>query len=210
MQLTVLGASGATGRLVVQRAVDAGHEVTAVVRRENALPAQRRVRLVVTDLRDGPALREALAGSDAMISALGATTRGPTTVCTDGVRAVLAAIAATAPAGAADHRRLVVVSAHGAAESRDRSLYSLVLRASVGAKMRDKDAMEALLRASDARWTLVRPPHLGGDTATGRYRAGTDLPIGGRSQISRADLADFLLREAATPEWTHRAPRIAA
>ena len=210
MQLTVLGATGATGRLVVQRAVDAGHTITAVVRRPDALPAQPQVCCVVTDLRDGSAMRKALTGTDAVISALGATTGGPTTVCTDGVCAVLAAMAATAPTGTPDARRLVVVSAHGAAESRDRSPYSLVLRASVGAKMRDKDAMEALLRASDARWTLVRPPFLGGDTATGRYHVGTDLAIGLRSKVSRADLADFLVREAVTPEWTHRAPRIAA
>jgi uncharacterized protein YbjT (DUF2867 family) len=125
-------------------------------------------------------------------------------VCTDGIRATLRAMGETGV------RRLVVVSAHGAAESRDRSPYSLAVWASVGHKMRDKESMEELIRASDTEWTIVRPPALKDTAPTGRYRTGTDLRIRLTSSVSRADLADFLVSEALAPGYVHRAPRIAA
>ena len=107
-------------------------------------------------------------------------------------------------------RRLVAVSAHGAAESRDRSLYSLLLWASVKHKMQDKEVMEELIRQSDVDWTIVRPPALKDTPPTGGYRTGNDLRITVTSSVSRADLADFLVREAVRPSFVHQTPRIAA
>jgi uncharacterized protein YbjT (DUF2867 family) len=103
-----------------------------------------------------------------------------------------------------------VVSAYGAADTRDGSLYSLVLWATLADKMRDKEAMERLIQASALDWTIVRPPALRDKPHTGRYRTGTDLKIRLTSAIPRADLADFLLREATTPSYVHQFPRIAA
>lgn len=204
-RLVVLGASGGTGRAVVDVAVRGGHAVTAVVRRADALsPAPGLTVVVVPDLTDHDRLSRAITGHDAVISALGTNVRGPVTVCTDGIRATLRAMAE------AGVRRLVAVSAHGAAESRDRSAYSLALWASVRHKMRDKESMEALIRASDTNWTIVRPPALRDSEATGRYRTGTDLRIRLTSAVSRADLADFLVRETVTPAYIHDTPRIAA
>ena len=145
-----------------------------------------------------------VAGQDAVISALGTNDKGPVTVCTDGVRTVLAAMKTQ------EVRRLVVVSAHGAAESRDRSLYALAVWAALKNKMRDKESMEALIRASDVDWTIVRPPALTNGRSTGAYRTGTDLKIRITSRISRADLADFLIKEAASTADVGKTPRIAA
>ncbi|GAA1300278.1 SDR family oxidoreductase [Saccharothrix xinjiangensis] len=190
---------------MVDVALRAGHAVTAVTRRTGALPPAPGLTVaVIPDLADHDHLTRAVAGHDAVISTLGATERGPVTVCADGVRAALLAMGATGV------RRLVVVSAHGAAESRDRSPYSLALWASVGHKMRDKESMEALIRASGADWTIVRPPALRDSAPTGRYRTGTDLRIRLTTAVSRADLADFVVREAVAPSYRHLAPRIAA
>lgn len=205
MKIVVFGSSGGTGRAVVERAVTAGHEVTAVVRRHDALPAAPGLRvIVVADLRRQEEVDQAVAGQDVVISALGTNAKGPVTVCADGIRSILAAMHANGV------RRLVVVSAHGAAESHDRSLYSLVLWASLANKMRDKEAMETLIEESDVDWTVVRPPKLTDRRPTGRYRTGVDLPIRLTSAISRADLADFLLREAVDGDYLRRFPRIAA
>ena len=148
-------------------------------------------------------LRE-VRNQDAVISALGTAAKGPVSVCTDGVRAIIGAMSRTGV------RRLVAVSAHGAADSHDRSLYSRVLWATLADKMRDKETMEEAIRASELDWTIVRPPALKNRSGTGRYRTGTDLKIRLTSWISRADLADFLLREATTPAYLREAPRIAA
>ena len=205
MQITVLGATGSTGRQVVHQALCAGHGVTALVRRPGVLPEHPALRLVVGQLDQRDVVRSAVRGADAVISALGNRGNKPATTCTDGIAAALGAMRTEGV------RRLVVVSAHGAAESRDHSLYCLVLWASVGHKLRDKEAMEALLHAADdVEWTIVRPPALGSGPRTGTYRTGTDLRMPLTARVSRADLANFLLHEAASPSWTGCAVRIAA
>jgi putative NADH-flavin reductase len=201
-RLLVLGATGGTGRAVVDVALRAGHAVTAVVRRGDAIPPAPGLTVAVLPVLTD--LAHVVAGHDAVISALGTNDRGPCTVCSDGIRATLLAMEETGV------RRLVAVSAHGAAESRDRSLYSVLLWASVRHKMRDKEVMEALIRQSDVDWTIVRPAALKDTPATGGYRTGNDLRITVTSSVSRADLADFLVREAVRPAFVHQTPRIAA
>lgn len=205
MNIIVFGATGGTGRATVEQALRADHQVTAVVRRPDALPATPGLRLaVVPDLARQDEVDDAVADQDLVISALGTNATGPVTVCTDGIRAILAAMTRTGV------RRLIVVSAHGAAESHDRSLYSLALWATFPHKMRDKETMEQLIRASNVDWTIVRPPALKNKPYTGRYRTGTGLKIRLTSAIRRADLADFMLREATTPAYIGQFPRIAA
>ena len=205
MRLVVVGASGGTGRATVARAVAAGHHVTAVVRRAGAVATRPGPDVaVIPDLADGAALVDAVRGGDAVISALGTAVKGPVSVCTEGIEAIIGAMARCGV------RRLVAVSAHGAAESRDRSLYSLALWAALPHKMRDKEGMEQAIRASGTDWTIVRPAALRDTPHTGRYRTGTDLRIRLTSAVGRDDLADFLLREVTAPAYLRRTPRIAA
>jgi len=202
MRIVVFGATGGTGSQVVRQALAAGHEVTAVIRRSGALAAQQRLQVVVGALDEMDVVENAVRGQDVVISALGTDRKGPTTVCTDAIGVILKAMR-TQHVG-----RLLVVSAYGAAETHDRSLYSKLLWAMKGDSMRDKETMEALVRGSEVDWTIVRPPALTNGPPTGAYRTGTDLRIGLRSRISRADLATFLLRETAAPAFTKLAPRI--
>jgi putative NADH-flavin reductase len=162
-----------------------------------------RLEVVVGDVGRAQSVEDVVRGQDAVISALGTNRRrGPVSVTSDGARAILKAME--------DHDvpRLVVVSAYGAAESRDRSLYVLAVWGTQGHKMRDKDRMEELIRASDVDWTIVRPPALTEGPRTGAYRTGTDLPVRITSKISRADLAEFLLCEAVEEAYVREAPAI--
>jgi putative NADH-flavin reductase len=202
MRIVVFGASGGTGSQVARQALAAGHEVTAVIRRSGALAAQGRLRVAVGALDDMDVVENAVQGQDVVISALGADRKGPTTVCTDAIGVIIKGMR-TQHVG-----RLLVVSAYGAAETRNRSMYSWILWALKGDSMRDKESMEALVRGSEVDWTIVRPPALTNGPPTETYRTGTDLRIGLRSRISRADVADFLLRETASPAFTGLAPRI--
>lgn len=205
MKIVVFGATGGTGREVVTQALAAGHRVTAVVRRPGALAEHPGLQLAVApDLADSVMVDQAVGGHDAVICSLGTNAKGPVSVCADGIRSILEAMSSSGV------RRLVAVSAHGAAETHDRSLYSLALWATLADKMRDKEAMERLIRASDVDWTIVRPPALEDKPHTGSYRTGTELKIGLTSAIGRADLADFLVREATTPSYVRQFPRIAA
>ena len=205
MRIVVFGATGGTGQEAVAQALAAGHQVTAVVRRADALPERPDLQIVVVpDLNRPDLVDRAVSGHDVVISALGTHAKGPVSVCTDGIRSIIGAMSRCGV------RRLIVVSAYGAAETHDGSLYSLVVWATLGDKMRDKEAMERLIQASALDWTIVRPPALRDKPRTGRYRTGTDLTIRVTSAVPRADLADFLVREATTPSYVHQFPRIAA
>lgn len=204
MGVAVLGATGGTGRQVVAAASARGHDVIAVVRRAQTIASTSGLHeLAWADVDDPSALIDAFRGVDVVISVLGGAQRGPTTVCTDGIRS---AITAMTHVGV---ERLIAVSAHGVADTHDRSLFSLAVWAGVGDKMRDKETMEPLIVQSGLNWTIVRPPKLTSHARTGRYSTGVDLPIRLWSSIGRADLADFLIDEAETPHYEHAFPRIA-
>jgi putative NADH-flavin reductase len=201
--IAVLGATGRTGRHVVAAALGRGHDVVAVVRRPGAFRPVADLREVVwRGVTDAADLAGHLRDVDVVITALGGADSGPTTVCTDAIRSVLPAMAE------AGVDRLIAVSAHGVLETHDRSLYSAAVWAGVGDKMRDKEAMEPLIVASDTRWTIVRPPKLTDARATGGYVTGDLLPIRLWHSVGRADLADFLVREAEDDEFVRRYPRI--
>src|SRR6478752_8695699 len=113
VNIVVFGATGGTGRAVVEQAIGAGHQVTAVVRRGGSLAETPGLRVAVVPDWDPPVdLDQAVRGQDAVISALGTAAKGPVSVCTDGVRGIIGAMSRTGV------RRLVVVSAHGAADTR--------------------------------------------------------------------------------------------
>ncbi len=188
MKLAVFGATGGTGRCLVEQALESGHTVTVLVRHPATFPLQHE-RLVVLqgDVRNLADVEAAVTGQDALLSALGTNQRGPVSICRDGVERMLKAMASS------QVRRILVVSAYGAAETHHRTLFNLLLWASVKEKMLDKERMEELIQQSDVQWTLVRPPALRNGPRTQHYHTGTDLRISVTSHISRADVADFML-----------------
>ncbi|MEU9921002.1 NAD(P)H-binding protein [Streptomyces griseoluteus] len=199
MRLTVFGATGGVGGEIVRQALDAGHEVTAVVRDPARLTVTgERLHVVRAGLSDPEALRGAVAGRDAVLSGLGARSRRAAGVTARLTRAVLAAMAAE------DVRRLVIVSAApvGPAPEDDGPL-DRALRSVVSAVFKDVYAdlreTEAELARSTAEWTSVRPPRLLDRPLTGRYRTVVGgFPCGGRT-IGRADVAHAMLAAIGDP-----------
>src|SRR5712691_3775921 len=108
MKLTVFAATGGIGRQIVEQAVASGHDVTAVVRDARKLAGrQNGLRVVTVDLAtpDPTALESAVAGADAVLSGLGASSIAEAGIAAQGTRAIINAMTA------ADTRRIVVVSA---------------------------------------------------------------------------------------------------
>jgi putative NADH-flavin reductase len=203
MRVAVLGATGATGRHVVSTALQRGHHVVALTRRAGTFaPKEGLDEVVWPEVTNVSALARALPGTNVVISALGGASKGPTTVCTEGIRSAVTAMKATGVA------RLVAVSAHGVLETHDKSMYSLAVWANVAERMHDKETMEPLITASGLDWTIARPPKLSDHHRIAKYRAGTDVRIRLWSSVGRADLAAFLVDEAETPQYTHACPRV--
>ena len=194
MKFLVLGASGRTGVHFVKKALDEGHQVTALVRGSGAAVDQR-ARIVRGDVTDSAAIAEAARGHDAVISTLGAKNINETpTLVTDTVRAVIA----SAKTSGVD--RFVIVSAFGVGDSLAKASFLVgpIFRTVLRKKYVDKAASEVLLKASNLRWTAEYPGGLNDGKST-RYTAAaledvTKLPV--YPTTSRANVADFLLRSA--------------
>src|SRR5262245_24064602 len=108
MKIVVFGAQGGIGTHVVEQALTAGHEVTAIVRRPSAMTLQhKRLEIMQGDVLDAASFQAAVVGKDAVVSALGVRNRAPTTVYSQGVANIIQAM------GAAGVRRLICVSASG-------------------------------------------------------------------------------------------------
>ncbi|WP_326767201.1 NAD(P)H-binding protein [Streptomyces sp. NBC_01591] len=194
MRITVFGATGGVGQEIVRQAVAAGHEVTAVVRDPARLPVPLSdVQVHTVGRMDEPeALREAVAGRDAVLSALGSRGRKADGVAERLTGSVLAAMEAEGV------RRLLVVSAAPVGpRPADDPLLDRLVRKVVGAILKevyaDLTQMEAALARSATDWTSVRPPKLTNGPLVGKYRTAVgSTPRSGRT-ISRADVAHAML-----------------
>ncbi|MFD5859271.1 NAD(P)-dependent oxidoreductase [Streptomyces chartreusis] len=199
MKLTVFGATGGTGKEIVRQALDAGHEVTAVVRDPARFPVTGdRLEVFRADLTDPQALRPAVAGRDAVLSGLGARSRKDAGIAARLTRTVLGALEAEGV------RRLVVVSAapvgpeaegDGFVDRAARGIVSTILK-DIYADLRE---MESELARSSTEWTSVRPPRLQDKPLTGSYRRVVGgFPVRGRF-LGRADVAHAMLAAVGDP-----------
>jgi putative NADH-flavin reductase len=138
-------------------------------------------------------LREALAGHDAVVSALGPPALGRTTILRDSARSTVAAMEAEGV------RRLLVVSM-GALFQHAGILAALLRSTVLRNAAEDSREMERVVMASELDWTIVRPPRLTHGQFTGDYQVKDgDMPHG-RLSLSRADAAHFLLGEVERGE----------
>lgn len=207
MKLLIIGASRGIGRQLLEQALQAGREVTAMARHPEKLPRQPEgLRVLAGDILDPQAVRAAVADQEAVCLTIGiGVTFKPVRVFSQGTENVLAAMAAHGV------RRLVCITGIGARDSEghggflyDRIFKPLLLKTIY----EDKDRQEALIQASDTDWTIVRPGFLTNGPRTGKYRVLTDLQGVTAGKISRADVAHFMLAELATNRYLRQTPLV--
>ncbi len=207
MKILVLGATGATGRLIVANAVAKGYEVVALVRSKAKAMDLMGSELIEGDACDPAVLTRAIIGCDAVISSLG-TAMSPfreVTLLSTATRALVGVMVEQ------NIRRLVCITGLGAGDSRghggfffDRLFLPLMLRKVYEDKNRQEDA----IRASTLDWTIVRPTVLNDKPARGGVRALTDLSGVHGGTIARSDVAEFVLQQLTTAKWLREAPLI--
>ncbi len=205
VRLVVFGASGPTGRLVVTRALERGHQVTAVARHLDALTESERLTLRPADVRDPLAIRAIVPGHDAAVSVIGTPARSPGNLYSTAARSIVAALEAE------EVPRFVGVSSGGVRPD-DRGLplwFRLAIPLFLRKLYHDMVEMERIVRASSLDWTLVRSAYLTDKPARGRFRVVDGANPPGGSRISRNDLADFLIDQLETDRWSRAAPTLA-
>ena len=207
MKILVLGATGATGRLIVSKAVAKGYDVVALVRSKAKATDLAGVELVEGDARDPAALTRAIAGCDAVVSSLG-TPMSPfreVTLLSTATRALVGVMVEQ------NIRRLVCITGLGAGDSRGHGGFvfdCLFLPLMLRKVYEDKDRQEDAIRASTLDWTVVRPTVLNDKPARGGIKALIDLSGVHGGTIARSDVADFVVQQLTTDTWLRKAPLI--
>lgn len=207
MHILVIGATGPTGRRIVDEALAAGHAVTALVREEGRLEARDGLVEVTGDVREPGTFDRALVGQDAVICALGHVPDSPTHLCSTATGWLVEAMDR---AGVA---RLVLVTAAMVGHPRDRLplLYRLLeaaLPAKDKARLADRREQERRVRASGVAWTLVRAPWLRDGEPLGSVTVGPDLRLGVAASVRRADLARWMVGALGDPAFERAAVAI--
>jgi putative NADH-flavin reductase len=201
MKLLVFGATGGTGRQCVDQALAQGHQVTAFVRQSAALTVQHPdLTIIQGDITDQDAVQRAIPGHDVVISALG--TRGGPAVLPEGTRNILEAMASHGV------RRSLWVSSFGAGDSLKQMGWlsqTLIVKGFLRQAIQEKNAQEQIILASGGDWTIARPGGLTDGPLTGAYRVTGPGDKVGRPSISRADVADFMLKNLTDTRYARRA-----
>lgn len=201
MKLLILGATGPTGREVVTQALGAGHSVAALVRNPSVL--EPGVEVIQGDATNAATIARAVVGRDAVLSALGV---GKSFKSRNLMQQAVANIVK------ADVKRLIFVSAAGVGESFSEVpvLMKIFIRTLLRGIYADKAIADAMIRKSPFEWTIVRPVALTNNPRTGQYRAGAHLALSAIPTISRADVADFMMRELRDRKWVRKTVVIAS
>jgi putative NADH-flavin reductase len=205
MKLAIFGATGNTGVEIVKQALDKGHQVTAFVRNPEGLKIEdKNLSKFTGDVFDAASVSQAIEGQDAVFCALGSgSDLSKTTVRTTGTLNIIK--------GMNDHnvKRFFAVTAMGVGESWNslsminKFFFAVLLKSS----REDHETQEAAIKDSDLDWTIIRPSGLTDTPRTGEYNVGEDIRSK-ISKISRADVADLILKNVEQSDLIHKAVTI--
>jgi putative NADH-flavin reductase len=192
LKLVILGATGATGLQLVRRAVEQGHAVTAFVRSpERLTPFINRIEVKKGNLLDASQLAQTLDNHDAVISAFGPRlpiSKADAHLLEQFATALKSAMEQTST------RRVVVESVAFLFKDSIIPPTYLLGRLLFPGVVADSAAQERIFAESSLDWTMVRPPELTNGPYTGKYRVREGhLPAFG-FKISRANVADYMIK----------------
>jgi putative NADH-flavin reductase len=205
MKVVIFGATGSVGRLMVAQALEEGHTVTAFARDPAKLCITHpNLRVIQGDAMDPAAVEQAVRGQDAVVCALGAGAKG--TIRSEGTRNIVRAMER------AGVQRLVCQSSLGVGDSRENLnffwkyvMFGMLLREAYA----DHVGQESQVMRSALDWTIVRPGAFTDGPRTGKYRHG--FAAGDKAithKVSRADVADFMLKQLNDRGYLRKTPAL--
>ena len=206
MKLVIFGATGGTGRQVVEQALDQGHRVTAFARTPDKLDIQHpNLDVAQGDVMDLPSVEQAIQGQDAVVCILGSG-QLKSNIRSEGTRQIIQAMEHTGV------RRLICQSTLGTGDSWGNLnffwkyvMFGFILRHVFA----DHELQESYVQQSNLDWTIVRPGSFVDGDRTGEYRhgfPGTDKTL--KLKITRGDIADFILKQLADDTYLRQMPSL--
>ncbi|MFB0563359.1 MAG: NAD(P)-dependent oxidoreductase [Candidatus Lokiarchaeia archaeon] len=208
MKLTIFGATGGTGKQLIEQALEAGNHVVAYARNPSKLNTQHEhLTIVQGELTEQATIERAVSGADAVISVLGPRGDSKGKPITQGTQNILAAMKKHGV------RRLIISSTPSASDPNDSPDFKFKFLVNL-IKLLRRAAYEEIIsvaeavRMSDLDWTIVRVSMLNNKPRSGKVRVGYlgkgDVGL----RISRADLAEFMLKQVKDTRYLRQAPVI--
>jgi uncharacterized protein YbjT (DUF2867 family) len=198
MKLVVFGATGGTGRCILDVALAAGHDVLALARKPEAIPLRDNLAVEKGDVLDAGDVASAVQGADAVLSAFGpASNKNPGTLMSQGVANIVA--------GCTEHgvKRFVFESGLMCSDGSELGFIGRIGVKIYGgyysALRADKRKAEQAIIASALDYVIVRPPALSNDAALGAYKHGAGIAVSAAAKLPHADVADFMVKCASDP-----------
>jgi putative NADH-flavin reductase len=210
MRLTIFGATGATGMELVRQGLAQGHQFNCLIRNPATAKLPAEAVQIVGDVYDANDVAKCIAGSDAVLSALGSRSLGKSDLLDRASANILDGMKKNGV------RRIIVLGAAGTVPNAcryqnwaNKFLLEVIRHTVLKYPFLAQAAQERRLAASDADYTIVRPPRLTNGPYTGRYRVEPDgLPRAFKS-IARADVADFMLKQLNDQKYIRRGVYVA-
>ena len=206
MKIAIFGATGKVGRHLVDQALERGDEVTAFARDASKLATRRHERLKVVqgDVLNPKDVEQAVVNTHAVLSTIGYTKTSPKDVLSEGIKNIVAAM------NKHGVRRLVSLTGAGVRDPKDEPkivdrVIGSLLKFFQRDLLEDSIGQARVIRESDLEWVIVRAPVLNEGEKKGEYRKGY---VGRESgtRLSRADVADFILKQTTDATYLHQAP----
>lgn len=215
MKVTIFGATGGTGKLVVEQALAKGHRVTAFTRSPHKISTKAETLTIIEgDILETDKVSDAIQGAEAIISALGPADNKAEFVISRGMQHILAAMEAHSVS------RLIVSTGAGVGDPNDNPklinrIINFMLKTVSKNVYEDMAETIRLVRASSTNWTIVRAPMLTDDPSSGTIQVGW---VGGGSdgapdigmRLSREDFAAFMVDQLTDDSYLNQAPAISS
>lgn len=209
MKIVVFGAAGGTGRDVVEQALAKGYEVTAFDLHLARLTIQNpKLTYMQGDIFDTEQVLAATAGQEAVICLLGVKPGSTIPVCSTGTRHIIDAMQKLGVKRFVCHSSFALAALDGEWREVPWLLPILPFFPKMKKMFEDRVIQERYIKQSDLDWVIVRSAKLTDGPRTGVYKVGEPLTFGPNSKISRADIADFLLKQVVDDTYLRRLPRV--
>jgi putative NADH-flavin reductase len=211
MKLVIFGATGFSGRAILQAALAKGYQTTVLVRNASGIPMQHNLLTVIEgNVLDRHDVKKALENQDAVIQCLGVGGKGtgkPTTLLSEANKVIMEEMESL------NISRFIVMSNVGAGNSIAflpwffakiilpyfmRWLYVII---------DDKNRMEPLIMSSDLNWTIVRCPNIVDKRPKGNVLATLDGK-GLKLSVTLGDMAEFMVQQITDSSFSRQAPSI--
>jgi putative NADH-flavin reductase len=208
--IALFGGTGQTGQLFLKNALEAGYDVKALVRHPDQLTVSKaHLSIIKGDVLKAKDVEATISGTDCVVSLFGHVKGSPEWLQTDGTRHIIEAMKA-------HHvQRIISLSGGGLPyPEKDQPKFAdrlirTIMKLAVPKILNDAIKHHQVLETSGLNWTIVRAPRLTNKPKQGSYRVGW-VGVNASTQISRADLADFILSQVEDETFASQMPFVSA